>query len=361
MEIESSLDRVERRIVTAMIVSKQFMDETIAIFKPEYLISDEARTIARWCSEYYKQYNDAPGKHITDIMAAKKRDGTDKTSVEMLELMIDSLNEDYEPGQLNIPFVLDETDKYFRKRNLLLLSETIEEMARSGDVLEAEKALTEHELVARSGAGAVSITSPDEAVVKAAFTETKESLIQFPGALGRFTNYEMIREGFVALMGPEKVGKTFRLIDLAIRGLRSGSNVVFFDAGDMGMNRMIRRIGIHQSGRSDDLRFCGEMLIPVLDCYNNQCGNCEASYCVGSGSIFEDEGIGVIRDKGISELRELYFHNLDYVPCHECSKREKQFPGVIWYRNREAVDPLTWKEAHESLVKLGSSTKRNLK
>jgi hypothetical protein len=43
-------------------------------------------------------------------------------------------------------------------------------------------------------------------------------------------------------MGPEKVGKTFWMIEMAYRALRSGSNVLYFNAGDLTRDDFLKRM-----------------------------------------------------------------------------------------------------------------------
>jgi hypothetical protein len=360
MEVEESLGLIERRIVTGMITSKPYLDEIVPMFKPDYVQSDEIRIIAKWCVEYYQQYTGAPGKHIGDIYALKKRDNSEAPALDMLHKLIESLADNYEPD-FNLPFLLDETETYFRKRNMILLAEDLEGLTRSGDVLEAEKMLAEHTLVQRSTSSSVSITDPDANVVERAFKEALEPLIVYPGKLGRYVNDELTREAFVALMGSDKVGKTWMLLEMGIKALRSGSNVAFFGAGDMTETQILRRIGINQCGRSDKQKFCGELWVPQLDCIRNQTGQCDLDIRLGEGSIWDERDPEVIHNKIFTDLKRAVLEETEHKPCHECSKHDRGFPGALWYWRREPVDPITWKDAYLAMIALGKHTHRNFK
>lgn len=360
MEVEESLGLIERRIVTGMIVSKPFLDEIAPMFKPDYIQADEARIIAKWCVEYYEQYQDAPGKHIGDIYAMKKRDNSEAPALDMLHKLIESMADDFDP-KFNIAFLIDETETYFRKQNLILLSEDLEGLARNGDVLEAEKVLSEHTLIQRSASSSVSITDPDANVVERAFKEALEPLITYPGKLGLFVNDELTREAFVGLMGSDKVGKTWMLLEMGIRALRSGSNVAFFGAGDMTETQILRRIGINQCGRSDKEKFCGELWVPQLDCIRNQTGQCDLDIRLGEGSVFDERNPDEIHAKIFTELKRTVLEEEDHKICHECSKHDRKFPGAMWFWRREPVDPITWKDAYLAMIALGKQTHRHFK
>jgi len=361
MKIESSLGQIERRIVTAAVVSKQYLDELVGVYDPEYMQSDEARAITRWCFEYHEKYGDAPGKHIADILATKKRAGQNKDAVDMLDDLVESLSDDYDPGKLNIPFVLDETVDYFRKQNLILLGESVQELAQDGENLEAEQLVAEHSFVKRQTSGAITLTAPNKADIRLAFEDHQEPLIKYPGALGRFVNSQLTREALVGVMGPEKAGKTFMLLDMAIRGLRSGSNVAFFEAGDMTEAQLLRRAGINQCGRSDIKRYCNPLLIPALDCYYNLIGKCDLPECKGDDQVFDDMTPREITSMSFADLQKAFKEFPDHIPCYECDKNGKYFKGAMWFRQREEVDPLTWKEAYEAMHRLGKRTKRQFK
>lgn len=360
MEVENSTGLIERRIITGMIVSKPYLDEITPMFNPDYIQADEARIIAKWCIEYYQQYGTAPGKHIGDIYAMKKRDNAEAPALDMLKKAIESMNEDYNPN-LNIAFMIDETEQYFRKRNIILLAEDLKGLSQSGDILEAEKVLTEHTMVQRSASSSVSVTDPDANVIERAFQEALEPLVTYPGKLGRFVNDELTREAFVGIMGSDKVGKTWILIEMAIRALRSGSNVVFFGAGDMTETQLIRRIGINQCARSDKEKFCGELWVPRLDCIRNQTGQCDLEIRLGDGSVWDERNDEDIHNKIFSEVKKAVLEEPDYKTCHECAKHDRTFPGAIWYSRREPVNPITWKDAYLALVTLGKWTRRKFK
>jgi len=362
MKIEPSLDQIERRIVTGMIVSKNYLDEIIGIFRPEFLQSDEGRTIAQWCLDYHSKYNDAPGKHIKDVLASKKQDGLPSQTITMLELLIESLSGDYNPKQFNMEFILAESEKYFRQRDLAILGEDLQDLSRAGEVLEAEKRLSTHSLLARNSSGAITVTDPDEVTIRQAFNDSRESLIQYPGAMGRFVNDELTREALVGIMGPEKVGKTFLMLDMGIRALRSGSNVAFFEAGDMSENQLLRRIGIHQCKRSDLDKFCKPMWVPVMDCARNQIGACDLDFCRGDDAApFAGETANILATKSFSDLKFAAREYPNHDVCSVCVKKGLPFYGALWLRYQDEVEPITWKEAHDAMIKLGRLTRRRFK
>ena len=84
----------------------------------------------------------------------------------------------------------------------------------------------------------------DIAVWNQAFEKTaRRSLISYPGALGKLIGDSFHREGFIAFMGVEKAGKSYSLMDATYRALRQRLKVAYFEAGDLGQDEVIARIG----------------------------------------------------------------------------------------------------------------------
>ena len=63
----------------------------------------------------------------------------------------------------------------------------------------------------------------DPELITSAVSERQESLIKYPGALGTFFGSDLSRDSFVALMAPEKTGKTMWLLDMGLRGAQQGN------------------------------------------------------------------------------------------------------------------------------------------
>ena len=58
---------IERRIVTGMIVSDEFLKKITRIWRDDLLEVPELYRFAKWCLEYYEKYKKAPEKDIEGI------------------------------------------------------------------------------------------------------------------------------------------------------------------------------------------------------------------------------------------------------------------------------------------------------
>ena len=87
----------EFELITGMIVSDAFIKEIIPVFSPKYLSSSPAKTVARWCMEYFAKYQSAPKETIQDLFKSKTREGQlEEADVEIIEKYLDNLSRKYE-------------------------------------------------------------------------------------------------------------------------------------------------------------------------------------------------------------------------------------------------------------------------
>lgn len=334
---------IERRIIIGLIASTEFIEGINKIWDSKLLTSSTARILANWCLEHYKQYHKAPEQDIQGIYTAKLKKGLPEDKAEWIEDILSGLSDEHEHSQFNADYLLDQTKEYFQERQLRNLADEIQGELDAGNVIEAEQVATEYiSINNKEESGFASsiepFTSASRPIVKRAFAERANPLFKFPFALGEFWNFEMTRGGFVALEGVEKSGKTFWLMEIALRAVRAGCNVVFFQAGDMTENQQIRRLGIYLAEKSDQERYCKQLFIPRVDCKLHQLDECDKD-------VREDDS-----GMELASLDGLTYESLvgktieypDHSPCTNCRKHI----GAVWLKPKAPVHPLNWKEAY---------------
>lgn len=341
---------IERRIIIGMIVSTEYLQEVSQFWSPTLLAAPTSRLLSEWCFEYFNKYQHAPSRDIESIFANKK-EIMPLDKADDIEKILTGLSEEYEDDQFNVKYLIDETTQYLQKRHLKKFADDIKGALLSGSVTEAEKIATSYSpLVSEAEYQSIDPFCSAQRI-RRAFEEKNQILIEFPvrdpsmKALGEFWNDQLTRDGFVAIMGPEKRGKTFMLIELAMRAMSSGCNVAFFQAGDMTENQHLRRLCIYLSKRSDKKKYNHGLWIPEVDCLKNQSDECNKS------SDVRECDFGVMKDKrkqiDFDELCKLSAKNPDYKPCRNCRELE----GTVWLKKQPTTKPLTWKEAYQHVHK----------
>ena len=208
---------IERRIITGLIVSTEFIQQIQNVWNTQLLESSTARQLAGWVFEYYEKYNKAPEQNIQSIYYAKA-EGLQKDIAEDIEDILNGLSEQYEDEKFNLDYLLDQTRSYFKEKHLLRHSDEIKGLLSEGELLEADKLACDYKPLANESGEDLDLSSTVALKrVEKAFKEAAQPLIRYPRQLGEFWNSQLVRGSLVALMASEKRGKTFWLLDMAIR------------------------------------------------------------------------------------------------------------------------------------------------
>jgi hypothetical protein len=124
----------------------------------------------------------------------------------------------------------------------------------------------------------------------------------------------------------------------------------------MSQDQIVRRSLIRIAGKSDRIRYCGDLLIPVLDCKKNQCDTCHLKH--------RESAIGLDMDEeeiaALAKTPEEFIAKAPakYKPCAHCAEfHPKLYQGAAWYKKAHVNNPLTWREA----LKLGRQFSNRLK
>lgn len=135
-------NKVERQIVTGMIVSDQVLREIEPIYRPELMESPFAKTVAGWCLEHHKRYQKAPKELIEDIFHSAERKNLDEDQAELIGDFLESISSEYERAdKFNAHYILDKAETKFKESSLRHLSEDIRAELSNGNVMAAEALL----------------------------------------------------------------------------------------------------------------------------------------------------------------------------------------------------------------------------
>jgi hypothetical protein len=340
---------IERQIITGLIVSTDFQRSIKDRWNVRLFESGAATRIASWCKEYFDKY----GKDIEGIFQEKMRNAKRMSEevVTDIEEILEGLSEEYETQtDFNVDYLVERAVKYFNERHLSIHSEEIKALLGQDKLLEAEKLASSFKPLAKDSGSWIDLS--DVKVldrIEKAFNQSNECLIEYPFELGEFWNAQLIREGFVAFMASEKRGKTFMLLDLAMRACRQKRRVAFFQAGDMTEGQQIKRISTYLTKRSYSERYSGLMYEPIKDCVLNQNDECNKDEREGSFGVFTKKNEKEIRkDITMSDLITTFKDNQEYVPCTACEEFKKSHWGCPWLKEVDTGKPLSAKGAKEA-------------
>jgi hypothetical protein len=359
---------IERRIITDLIVSTDYLNRIKPIWNAQFLEDSSAKIIAGWCWEYFEKYKLAPGKEIESIFTEKSKNLPKATAEEMEEDILPGLSEEYErEGIYNLQYSIDRTQQYFTERHLALHNESVQALMDEGKIEEAEKLIKSYVPLRTTTTIGLDLSDPIVFdIIKEAFNTTRQTVVRYPKQLGDFWNAQFVRGGFVAFMASEKRGKTFWLMDIALRSYNQKFKVAFFQAGDMTEEQQIKRIYTYLAQKNELKKYSGQMWIPVKDCVYNQLNKCDRKE--------REEFIGVyeFKDKDIKFLRDDVMQgeliaantnpkNKDYKPCFNCEEYKHNRWGAVWTEQIDTGEPLTMDGALKAMEEGFVKAKRTFK
>ena len=255
--------RIERQIITGLIISTEFIKEITPIFKTTSLTLPFAKIVARWCLDYYGEFEEAPGKHIQDIFISH-RDEMDEAVGDLTEEFLTNLSKEYEREvNFNVGYIVKKAEEYLRQQSIRDLRDTLSQDLVGGRTEEAEARVANFTRLVRPRSMGINPINDREAIIRAFDQDSGELLFRMPGDLGRMIG-TFERGWFVIIVGPMKRGKTWWLQEVALRGLFAGLNVLFVSL-EMSETQMTRRIQHNLTGLPTK-RWSGEMEIPTFNC-----------------------------------------------------------------------------------------------
>lgn len=365
--MKNNQEFIERRIVIGLVVSKDFLERVQRFWSPELLQSPELRTVSQWCLDYFQQYRKAPDAHIQDLyMDALKSGKMSTADARYIEELLESLSDEHGRGtQFNSAYLFDKTIQYFRSQELEKHNQELQALVSVGQVEEAEKLAASYRPTVFQDVELGLDLSSEQALeaVDRAFSTSYTPIVSYPGALGEMWNEHLVRGGFFTLLAPEKRGKSFMLMEMALRGIRQKANVAFFEAGDMTETQILRRICVYMAQRSDKEKYCEERFRPVGDCVFNQLDTCRREDRNCDHGVFavslEEFNRNSNQFLNIDSLWRAFQSFPEYSPCdsHACLERR----GSVWLQKMKKCRPLVGLQAKTALKKFFTRYPRRFK
>ena len=236
----------ENLIITSLIVSDFYIKHTHKLLKENLslLKTQFGRAVAAWCLDYYKQYKIAPKKDIKKIFDEKtENDSIDETTSNLIEKFLSNLSENYtREDNFNESYVIDQTKKYLKERKLKAVNSDLNLALKNKQIDDAESVIKDYKQASvKTDFDYESVrVFDDKQAINDALEYEEEALFKFHGALGRALR-EFLRGDLISFIGPAKRGKTFWMIESAIKACLSGLRVVLLSF-EMTKNQNLRRI-----------------------------------------------------------------------------------------------------------------------
>lgn len=258
MRTEQFDGTLERTVVGALVMQRQALTRIAQFWrKPDPgkvgpLPSRWASLVGQWCVDYLAENKDAPGRMINAIFgrwAARREAQGDPATVKLVESFLANLvDERALYGDEGIEYVVGVAAALMQRAALRSLIESLQEEVDAEQLDAAVKRVEGFRKIDTGGQDYTVLR--DRPALEASLSETEARvLIRFPGDLGRFYGDSLARSCFVSFVGPEKRGKTFHALDMAVTALQQRRRVAFFEVGDMTRNQVLRRLAVRLAQR----------------------------------------------------------------------------------------------------------------
>ena len=305
--------QIERRILTAMIVSTEFLRSTVHATDPAFFRSSYAQKIVRWVLSYYEKYEEAPKQHIQDIYDAKQKSLREEDA-ELISELLSSLSESYEQDS-NLSFMADEALHFFKKRQLEITINNVRVLVDEEKVDAAQKAMLDYSQVLPAEDETIQPT--EESVVQEHFSKPDNQFFVFPGVLGNMIGN--LEPGWlVSISAAFKRGKSFFLQEVAVLAAVKHIPVMFYSlemTKDALLERFYKRLFPSAKDKED-------FIYPIFDCEKNQYGTCTRIERRCKNKLILPNG----------EIPD-FSPEIDYRVCTHCRRKSpKDYKQAVWYR-----------------------------
>jgi len=257
-------DSNEDKIITALVVSKEFLSQARTIIDVELIPSPHFKQIAKWCLHYFEKYNKAPGENIVNIYNRWSDKGKARDEdMEAVSDVLESLSGKYEQDEsLNVPYLTDLASSLFNTRRMSKLAEEVSHLLEEGEEKSAQELITGFRAVAGvHNLGVKPLAEKD--FWERTYAASQEPLITWGNKdADYFFGEAFCRDSLVGILAPEKRGKTQWCIEFAMRAVAQRRKVVLFEVGDMSEAQIGKRIGSRLSSRPQSKKHLGTIKVP---------------------------------------------------------------------------------------------------
>lgn len=341
---------MERQIVIGLISNIDYINYIRPYWKSDYMGDDALRLIANWSVEYYDKHGE-PISTAIETVFDKKRKRIDKDlASEIEEDLLPALSNEAAEEPKSLKYLLDETEKYFKGRSMLLKSETINDLIAKDDLVGAERIEESFELFKgfeKDDEIAFEDGDSLDKKIDEVFANGLEPVIKYLGPIGQLLNEHLIQGGFVGILAPEKRYKSWILADMAMTAVDQDVPVALFQAGDMTENQQMLRLLSYSSKRPTKENHHDFIYVPQMDCVLNQRNECamserECDTGITNKSVAELRGSDRLTKKELIEAIDAY---PDYKPCINCAAFAKNQWGTIYLNKIRPAKVLSKKYA----------------
>lgn len=265
MEVETIDASVEDRILIAMVTDPVVLAKLVPYWKedrPELsshinstgpLICHWTNRIASWCVKHFHKRGSVPRAGIRSYFERWAAKHSSQADIDEIERILLRLGDSFENGvEIDASQLIEEAIEHLNYVKIRNLNKVLSSDINARDTQKALTRISSFIEVGLTEDENEDFLSNDEAVESLFSGSDLEALINFSSPLGGvapgrqglrdFFQDSLCRDGFIAIQGSEKSGKSYILQELAIQAMIERKRVAFFEVGDMSKKQIGFRI-----------------------------------------------------------------------------------------------------------------------
>lgn len=334
-----------RKILIGLVTDAEFLSEYTKLF-PEPIFKSilGARTIEKWCLNYYNKYS-APISVNIGVMYDKSVQGKWLTPEELqyVEALLTSIsNESDTKESTPVDYLLDLAVAEANAIKLKDLHERVEDGLERGSVKDALEAYEQFKKYERGEElPRVNLLEDGDKVAELVLASGVEPFLK-PNPNSPYEREvfsQILPNEYTILRAKSKGFKTFSIYNLALSAILQKKNVLLFSLGDLNLQMSIKRL-IGLLLHKPTLETHANKLVKVahIDCYKNKFNTCLNINRVGTKAYMDENGVPID----------------GYERCTACAKCNRAFPVCITHTFENSGDLLTDEEAKKVSTSLKS-------
>lgn len=217
---------IEEQLLIGLITSDNFIKKILPVFEYDYLDMPTVAKMAKEIFKYHEAFGKAPGLHVQDIFDGMRKRLSEEEADWIRRFLVKLDSRAEKSGGFNEDYLFRNCLKYFGRQKLRKSAERVLDLLDNDRQDQAERVwLDSMSIPEAEGLG---IDPFDPEIVKKIFERQEEGLQMSLGISSIDRMVGPVKSGWlVVFLGPEKRGKTWSLVHVAMRALFGGCNVVF--------------------------------------------------------------------------------------------------------------------------------------